>query len=154
MDSDSGGRWLHYDEAASVLGITKASVRQKCIRGKLRRMHGNDGRSLVLVPGTASGTASNDVSDGVSNRVDTPLRTPSVQVTLAAALDELKAQLSAAAKRETRLTAQLAAAEARAMQEAEKAGKAIAAFASLAERLDALAEERRRPWWRRLVENM
>ena len=56
MDSDSGGRWLHYDEAASVLGITKASVRQKCIRGKLRRMHGNDGRSLVLVPDTASGT--------------------------------------------------------------------------------------------------
>ena len=102
MDSDSGGRWLHYDEAASVLGITKASVRQKCIRGKLRRMHGNDGRSLVLVPDTASGTASNDVSDGVSNRVDTPLRTPSVQVTLAAALDELKAQLSAAAERETR----------------------------------------------------
>ena len=36
---------------------------------------------------------------------------------------------------------------------AEKARteKAIAAFASLADRLDALAEERRRPWWRRLV---
>ena len=28
---------------------------------------------------------------------------------------------------------------------------AIEAFAALAERLDALAEERRRPWWRRLV---
>jgi hypothetical protein len=29
--------------------------------------------------------------------------------------------------------------------------KAIDAFASLAERLDALAAERARPWWRRLV---
>jgi len=29
--------------------------------------------------------------------------------------------------------------------------KAIAAFASLAERLDALASARSRPWWRRLA---
>jgi hypothetical protein len=40
-----------------------------------------------------------------------------------------------------------------AMVEAERAraAKAIAAFSSLAERLDQLAEERRRPWWRRLA---
>lgn len=44
----------------------------------------------------------------------------------------------------------IAAAEARAAQEAEKAGKAIEAFAALAERLDELAAARR-PWWRRLV---
>jgi hypothetical protein len=31
------------------------------------------------------------------------------------------------------------------------AEKAIAAFASLADRLDALATERHRPWWRRLA---
>ena len=30
-------------------------------------------------------------------------------------------------------------------------GKAIAAFAALVERLDALAQERGRPWWRRIV---
>ena len=29
--------------------------------------------------------------------------------------------------------------------------QAIAAFASLADRLDALAAERSRPWWRKLV---
>jgi hypothetical protein len=49
----------------------------------------------------------------------------------------------------------LAAAEARAQSEADKAGQAIAAFASLAERLDALAQSsdlwRARPWWPRLV---
>ena len=45
----------------------------------------------------------------------------------------------------------IAAAEARAAQEAAKTEKAIAAFSALAERLDALAAERGRPWWRKLV---
>jgi hypothetical protein len=56
------------------------------------------------------------------------------------------------------LKAQLAAAEARYAQQADdlaaeraKTEKAINAFAALAERLDALARERARPWWRRLV---
>src|SRR5271157_5214167 len=51
------------------------------------------------------------------------------------------------------LKQQLAAADARAAQEAEKAAKAIEAFADLARRLDALAEanQQRRPWWRRLA---
>ena len=44
-----------------------------------------------------------------------------------------------------------AAAEARAAQEAAKTEKVIAAFSGLVERLDALAAERGRPWWRRLV---
>jgi hypothetical protein len=35
--------------------------------------------------------------------------------------------------------------------EQAQAEKAIAAFAALAERLDALAAERARPWWRRLA---
>jgi len=45
---------------------------------------------------------------------------------------------------QTQATADLAA-------ERTRADKAIAAFAALAERLDALAAERVRPWWRRLV---
>jgi hypothetical protein len=47
----------------------------------------------------------------------------------------LKEQLAAGAEREGRLVADLAA-------ERERAGKAIAAFADLAQRLDALASER------------
>ena len=39
----------------------------------------------------------------------------------------------------------------RASDEAAKTAEAIRAFAALAERLDALAAERSRPWWRRLV---
>ena len=67
------------------------------------------------------------------------------------AIKALRDQLTAAVERETRLIADLAAERERADREADKAGKAIAAFASLAERLDALAAERARPWWRRLA---
>jgi two-component sensor histidine kinase len=35
--------------------------------------------------------------------------------------------------------------------EQAKTEKAIAAFASLADRLDAMAAERAKPWWRRLA---
>lgn len=48
------------------------------------------------------------------------------------------------------LKAQLAAAEARASDEAAKTAQAIAAFQSLAKRLEAIAAARR-PWWRRLA---
>jgi len=37
------------------------------------------------------------------------------------------------------------------LAEKARADRAIEAFASLAERLDALAAERSRPWWRKLV---
>ena len=55
------------------------------------------------------------------------------------------------------LKGQLAAAEARAEKEAENAGKAIAAFSALADRLDALTQTApipapaHRPWWLRLT---
>jgi hypothetical protein len=42
------------------------------------------------------------------------------------------------------------AAQARVDRETAKAEKALAEFTALADRLSALAEERSRPWWRRL----
>ena len=56
----------------------------------------------------------------------------------------LKEQLAAA-------EARLAATDASMAAEQAKTEKAIEAFAGLAERLDALAAERAKPWWRRLV---
>jgi hypothetical protein len=47
--------------------------------------------------------------------------------------------------------ARLAAADASLVSEQAKTEKAISAFASLADRLDALATERAKPWWRRLA---
>jgi len=63
----------------------------------------------------------------------------------------LTAERTTLAGREAALVADLAAEQARAAQEADKAGKAIAAFTTLAESFDALAAARSRPWWRRLV---
>jgi chromosome segregation ATPase len=48
------------------------------------------------------------------------------------------------------LKGHLTSAETRASEESAKTARAIAAFESLAERLEAIAEARR-PWWRRLV---
>ena len=62
----------------------------------------------------------------------------------AAAESQTEKQASDFAAREAQQAASLAAEQA-------KTEKAIAAFASLADRLDALAAERARPWWRRLA---
>ena len=67
----------------------------------------------------------------------------------------MKEQLAAAEARAEKLAAEFADRDTEhlAMLTAEqvKTEKAIGAFAALAERLDALAAERSRPWWRRLV---
>jgi hypothetical protein len=63
---------------------------------------------------------------------------------LAAAESRAERQASDFAAREAQQAASLAAEQA-------KTEKAIAAFASLADRLDALAAERAKPWWRRLA---
>jgi len=62
----------------------------------------------------------------------------------AEALIEARARADAAETRSAELSADLAA-------ERTKTEKAIAAFSALADRLDAPAAERARPWWRRLA---
>jgi len=65
--------------------------------------------------------------------------------TLKAKHATVKAQLAAAERaQDAQHAADLAG-------ERERADKAIRAFSALAERLDALAAERARPWWRRLT---
>jgi hypothetical protein len=68
----------------------------------------------------------------------------SARARLAGHVETLKAQLAAAETRAEGLKADL-------MSERARTSAAISAFASLADRLDALAEARARPWWRRLV---
>jgi hypothetical protein len=159
------GDWLTYAAAAERLNTTAEAVRQKAIRGRWHRTIGNDKRALVRLP------------DGWSNPVRTPsgrpnkpnVRTPYEPPTdtqlikaLEAHVQTLKEQLVAAEARIAKQADDLVAYDAayaaglaaeRVKVEAERARteKAIAAFAALAERLDALADERRRPWWRRLA---
>jgi hypothetical protein len=145
------GDWLTYEQAAERLNVTPEAVRQKAIRGRWQRTIGNDKLARVRLP------------DGWSDAVRTPsqrpnarpVRTPSGRTSDALLLKALEAHVAT-------LKEQLAAAEARAEKQAADLGadlaaerarteKAIEAFASLAERLDALAAERARPWWRRIA---
>lgn len=146
------GQWLNYEELGVRLGCTPEAARRPAIRGKWARMPGNDGRTRVQVPDELHGS-----------------RTPPVRTEESALLHALEGHVASLKAENERLVAQLAGAEARlekqaadfAVRDAERAAdlaaeqakteKAIAAFAALAERLDALAEERRRPWWRRLT---
>jgi hypothetical protein len=115
-------------------------------------MPGNDGRTRVRVPDELHGS-----------------RTPPVRTEESALLHALEGHVASLKAENERLVAQLAGGEARAEKQAAefaerfalhsadlageraRADKAIGAFAALADRLDALAAERLRPWWKRLV---
>ena len=139
--------WWTYREAAERLGSTAEAVRYRALRGKWPRRRGNDGRARVQIP---------DEAPFVRTPSAPPVRTPSTpraELALTHALEShiksllgenevLREQLSAAGDREGKLVAELAAEQAR-------MSEAIAAFSDLAQRLDALAQQRPRPWWRR-----
>ncbi len=134
------GEWLRYAEAAERLNTTPEAVRQKAIRGRWQRTIGNDKRALIRLP------------DGWPNPVRTPGRPNKPDVrTLSESRTDTQLIKALEAHVET-LKEQLAGAEARLAGERAQTEKATAAFSALAERLDALAaDQRRRPWWRRLV---
>ena len=164
---DMEGDWLTYEQAAERLNVSPEAVRQKAIRGRWQRTVGNDKRARVRLP------------DGWPDAVRTPserpnrpgVRTPSGRASdasLIKVLEEhvarLKEQLAGtegelvgtrealteARARAAAAEARAEAAEARAGEESAKTAQAIAAFESLAQRLETIAEARR-PWWRKLV---
>jgi hypothetical protein len=131
-------------------------------------MQGNDGRARVRLPDEPLAPA-REPARGVSVRPTVQATDPALlhaleahNTTLKADVERLEAQLAAAEARtttaEARLEKQAAEFAERFAQHssdmaAERAQteKAIAEFSVLAERLAALAEERSRPWWRRIV---
>jgi hypothetical protein len=146
--------WLTYREAAERLGVSVEGVRQRAIRGRWQRTISNDKRALVCLP--------DGILDAVRSPSDRPnkpgVRSPSEQGSNAQTIRALQDLVEAWKERASAAEARLGAADAREAQHvadlvAERAqtAKAIAAFASLADRLDALAAERARPWWRRLA---
>jgi DNA primase len=151
--------WLTYKQAADKLGVSPQAARQKAIRGRWPRTRGNDGQARVQVPEqpprmrTAYGQAPDiqlvDALRGQLAALESHIKT--LQADNEALKEQLASERTAFAGREAALTADLAAELARTAQEADKAGKAIAAFTALAESFDALAAARARPWWRRLV---
>jgi hypothetical protein len=131
------GSWLTYQDLGVRLGVTPEAAKRRAIRAKWARMPGNDGRARVRVHDELRASSTLDVRPAKA----------ALQHALESHVETLRADIVA-------LKAQLAAAEARAAEEANKTTRAIAAFADLARRLNALAAERERqpppPWWRRL----
>ena len=133
--------WLTYAEVGERLSVSPHAARAKATRMGWRRQLGNDGKARVLV---ALEPRSPDESPMITR--SSPARKaidPALAASLESHIKTLQGEIDA-------LREQLADERGRTALEAEKAGQAIAAFASLAERLDALAVERARPWWRRL----
>jgi hypothetical protein len=147
--------WLTYREAAKRLGSNIEAVRQRAIRCRWPRTLGNDKRARIQIPegltdpsqeGNDRGTP-HPLREGNDRAYHRPLEGPFIKA-LEAHVETLKEQLAAAearAEKQATESAELLAAE------RERADKAIAAFASLADRLDALAAQRARPWWKRLA---
>jgi hypothetical protein len=161
--NDESGAWLTYAEAGDRLGITPEAARSRAKRLGWRRQLGNDGRALVW-----AALEPRPPGDRPVTPRSPPGRKPDAQpdASLVRALEAhvatLKEQLAAAEARILKQADELVAydsayagglAAERAKVEAERArtDKAIAAFSALAERLDALAEERAKPRWRRLA---
>ena len=146
------GDWLTYREAAERLGSTAEAVRYRALRGQMAvGGRGNDGRARVQISNDA-----HPVPTSSAHPVRTPSEPRSDPALPHALVETLKGQIANLQAHIETLKGQIAAAEARDVQhvadlvaERAKTEKAIAAFASLAERLDALAAERARPWWRR-----
>ena len=167
---DSDGGWLTYQEAGDRLGVSAEAARAKAARKRWRRQIGNDGLARVWLPGDLPVTTrARGSGDQPMTPRSPPGRKPSdtllikslethveaLKAQLAGdrgelvgmreALAEARARADAADARSVELSSALAAEKAR-------ADRAIEAFASLADRLDALAAEHtQRPWWRRLV---
>jgi hypothetical protein len=121
------GDWCTYAEAAARLGLSIEAVRQRAIRNKWARMLGNDKRARIRLPDQAY-----------------PTQTPVIRAPDPALTSALESHIKTLQADNEALRQQLATAD------AERA-KAIGAFSDLADRLDALAAERRRPWWRRIM---
>jgi hypothetical protein len=157
------GQWLTYRDLAVRLGVSVEAARRRALRGKWPRQPSNSGVTLVMPPDDLSDRRAPDVR---ADKAALVTALESYIKTLQGEVETLKQKLDAA---DTQLAVERAASEARAERQAgdfaareaafavdlaaerARADKAIAAFASLAERLDALATERARPWWRRLV---
>ena len=162
MEDDNGG-WLTYQEAGDRLGVSPEAVRAKAVRKRWRRQIGNDGRARLWLPEDERPAGDRPITgrspaehENAREPGDQPvtMRSPrghrQVNPTLVHALEshiktlqtdnealkeQLAAERAAFAADKTALAGELAAERARADQ-------AIAAFAALAERLDALAERR------------
>jgi len=153
-------RWLTYQQAGELLGMTAEAARHRARRMKWRTQPGNEGRALVLVPDDAE-AAKPPVRPPVRTAVQTPVRTAMQASNDNVLAGLLREQLERAAGEVAAVRAELdkaLACAAQAEAEREAARIAVAAAegelkglqATMAETREALAEARR-PFWRRWI---
>ena len=117
-------------------------MRAKASRKRWRRQIGNDGLARIMIPDDLVVTAR---AHGSCDRPVTAKSPPGREAIDPALVTALESHIKTLQGENEALKERLALEQARTTQ-------AIAAFTSLAERLDALAAEReRRSWWRRLA---
>ena len=176
MDGEAAAQWLTYAEAGERLGVSPEAVRARAIRKAWRRQLGNDGKARVFL----SPDMCTPVEPAINGR-PTPVRKAADPAlmdalrehieTLRAEVEQLKGQLSqrdaqlvtegeradraiadwsALAQRLAVAETQLDASETRATFAEAKTEHVIDKLVALTQRL-AIAEERARPWWRRLL---
>jgi DNA repair exonuclease SbcCD ATPase subunit len=164
-------RSLTYAEMAEALKITPASANKLARRKRWPRVPGNDGKARVSVPEDAL-VRRDSPQDNLIKALEAHVETLKAQLSAAEArinkqADDLiaydtayaaglaaeRAKVEAERAKAERVIAEFAARDAQHAAELKteqaQTEKAIAAFSALAERLDQLAAERARPWWRR-----
>ncbi len=138
--ADSSTSFMTIAQAAPRLGLTPAGVRSRVRRGLVRTQRANDGRLLIEVPADA-GLRREPIHDGDDE--------------LQAEIDHLRRELEAARLGMVKAEGERDTAVATAAAKVEAAERIIADLIQqrdrLADQLQVMIAEARRPWWRRWV---
>jgi hypothetical protein len=139
------GTWLTYRELAGRLGVSVEAARRRALRARWARQSGNDGKARVHLPEDYE----------IDRRPDgAPDARPDASVTNdghAALVSSLESHINTLRADNDALRQDLVAGRAELEAERARTSAAIEAFRDLADRLDAIAAERARPWWRRFT---
>ena len=138
------GEWLTYRELGVRLGVSVEAARRRALRARWTRQSRNDGKARVLLP--------HDYE--IERRPDcAPDVRPDASVTngLATLAHALESYIKTLQADNDALKQDLPAARADLTAEQARTTQAIGAFSALAERLEAMAEAKRSPWWQRLL---
>ena len=157
-------QWMSYTDAATALGMTPESVRQRARREHWRKQLANDGRAMILVPSDTSRSPPGDAAD------DAPAPRPVKRPESDTALATLQARFAEMEARVRDLAAEVDRERGERLQERDRSERLVGEVATLARQLAATVQEaatqerlraetlaaeldtlRSRPWWRRLV---
>jgi hypothetical protein len=138
----TGDRWLTYADAATALGMTPESIRQRARREHWRKQLGNGGKALILVPGDAAripaGDAPGDTGRAAS---DTPAPRPVKRPEPDPLATALQARIDEMERHAVELRADLERERQDRGQERERAERLVGEVADLARQLARVVDD-------------